>query len=412
MVLESNKAGYVFITMPEEENLNQKWVELEDGVILNVGNRLPLTTDTIGQDPESVKNWELNGKIGGLDGYIKMTTRSGWAIGCQIYNKDIRKNNKDRDWYPMDGDRCKATNQYITDPRNRFIIKGLSDGYPKDLSGYDKFTLENMWLSVSRPEDTPMVLESDNLGYAFAALSDPENPKQQWVQLEGDVILNVGTRKPLTVQNDESAKTWKINSQFSFYDGGQILDGYIEVATKPGFCVFFDILPVNNVWGPVVGKKASVKDCSKAGPPNYGNDSRNRFLVKVTETKEETTEMREETTTETVVETTTEMVEETTTQVTLSAVPCADKRNKKWCNKSRCMNGYWYPKTQCLKSCSEVEGVQDFCEGNETLPCKDFDQTEDCEAVKREGKCEDPKPKRGRAKQIWNLKCFKTCGNC
>ena len=36
-----------------------------------------------------------------------------------------------------------------------------------------------MWLSVSRPEDTPMVLESDNLGYAFAALSDPENPKQQ-----------------------------------------------------------------------------------------------------------------------------------------------------------------------------------------------------------------------------------------
>ena len=102
-----------------------------------------------------------------------------------------------------------------------------------------------------------MVLESDNLGYAFAALSDPENPKQQWVQLEGDIILNVGTRKPLTVQHDKSElKTWKMNRQFSFYGGGEILDGYIEVATKPGFCIFFDIVHIiANVYGPIDGKK-------------------------------------------------------------------------------------------------------------------------------------------------------------
>ena len=136
MVLESNKAGYIFITKPEEENLNQKWVQLEDGVILNVGNRLPLTADAVGQDTETVKTWELNGKIGGLDGYIKMTTRSGWAVGCQIYNKDLRKNNKDREWYPRDGDRCFVTNESITDPRNRFKANGLSDGYPEDLSKY------------------------------------------------------------------------------------------------------------------------------------------------------------------------------------------------------------------------------------------------------------------------------------
>ena len=105
MVLESNKAGYVFITMPEQDNLNQKWVQLEDGVILNVGNRMPLTTDTAEENAEKVKTWKLNSQIKGTDGYIEMTSRPGWAIRCQIYNRDNRKNNLDRDWYPIDGDR-------------------------------------------------------------------------------------------------------------------------------------------------------------------------------------------------------------------------------------------------------------------------------------------------------------------
>ena len=135
-----------------------------------------------------------------------------------------------------------------------------------------------------------------------------------------------------------------------------------------------------------------------------GRDSRHRFFVKMLESNDETTEMREETTTEAVME--------TTTQVSLSAVPCADKRNKKWCNRNRCTNHWWYPKTQCIKSCSETEGAIDFCEGNETLPCKDFDENEDCEAVKRDGKCDDATERNGKMKEIWNLRCFKTCGNC
>ena len=105
MVLESDNLGVVFITKPDQENPKQKWVQLEDGVILNVGNRMPLTTDTAEENAEKVKTWKLNSQIKGTDGYIEMTSRPGWAIRCQIYNRDNRKNNLDRDWYPIDGDR-------------------------------------------------------------------------------------------------------------------------------------------------------------------------------------------------------------------------------------------------------------------------------------------------------------------
>ena len=104
--------------------------------------------------------------------------------------------------------------------------------------------------------------------------------------------------------------------------------------------------------------------------------------------------------------------ETTTTAIPLSDVPCVDKRNSRFCNRNRCTNNWWFPKTQCIKSCSETEGAMDFCEGNETLPCKDFDENVDCEAVKRDGKCDDATAKNGKMKQIWNLRCFKTCGNC
>ena len=91
MVLASDKFGHAIITMPNPEDLNQKWVQLEDGVILNVGNRMPLSAG-------GGRTWKLNSQIGDKDGYIEMTAKEGWAISCSIQHVD-------GDWSPVDGDR-------------------------------------------------------------------------------------------------------------------------------------------------------------------------------------------------------------------------------------------------------------------------------------------------------------------
>ena len=124
MVLASDKFGHAIITMPDPEDLNQKWVLLDDGILLNVGNRMPLSAG-------GGRTWKLNSQIGGSDGFLEMTTQPGWVIGCQIHNIGTDEN---KYWYPKDGDRCSVTNNNIADPRNKFMVKGLPDGYPVDLS--------------------------------------------------------------------------------------------------------------------------------------------------------------------------------------------------------------------------------------------------------------------------------------
>ena len=137
--------------------------------------------------------------------------------------------------------RC-SVNEAVTDPRSRFTVRGLPDGYPADLSkaqhnrnflpsrkpihiffsltgSYDQFTLENLWLPLNRPEETPMVLESNKVGHVFITMPDPENLNQKWVQLEDGVILNVGNRLPLSAEthnSDETGRTWNFRLLSSF----------------------------------------------------------------------------------------------------------------------------------------------------------------------------------------------------
>ena len=99
-----------------------------------------------------------------------------------------------------------------------------------------------MWLPLNRPQYAAMVLESDNLGVVFITKPDRENPKQKWVQLEDNIILNVGTRLPLSVFNNE-AKAWILNSEV---DG---LDGYIEMATSPGMAIKCQINYIKEIEG-------------------------------------------------------------------------------------------------------------------------------------------------------------------
>ena len=107
-----------------------------------------------------------------------------------------------------------------------------------------------MWLPLNRPQYAAMVLESDNLGVVFITKPDQENPKQKWVQLENNIILNVGTRLPLSVSNNE-AKAWILNSEV---DG---LDGYIEMATSPGMAIKCQINYIKEIedWSPRDGDK-------------------------------------------------------------------------------------------------------------------------------------------------------------
>ena len=99
--------GHVKLMSPDPSNPNQKWVELEDGVILNVGTRMPLGAGggrtwhfTNPSNPDSeYKFLEMSNRSGGPG--------KGMAIYCGRQNKD--------------GDRCQAQNIGWYDPAHMFL---------------------------------------------------------------------------------------------------------------------------------------------------------------------------------------------------------------------------------------------------------------------------------------------------
>ena len=78
-VIESDQYGHAKMMSPDPANPNQRWVELDDGIIVNVGTRMPLGAG-------GGRSWTFTGKRDFK--FLEMSHRSGgpkakgWGVYC------------------------------------------------------------------------------------------------------------------------------------------------------------------------------------------------------------------------------------------------------------------------------------------------------------------------------------------